>query len=232
MLKKAEQLGWIKGLNIERRGDASCVISHILYADDSLLICEAKEEQVFYLKGVLLVFEAVTGLKVNLAKSSMFSTNAEHCIGDLAELMRCEVEQLSTSYLGLPLGARKNEQRIWQGVVDRCCKKLIPWKKQYLFLRGRLTLVSSVMDGIPTYLMSLFQIPVSVEKKLNTMRSNFLWEVNAEKRKLHLVKWQKVMTVKKGGGLGVRNLRFHNKSLLINGYGDVMIEKRASGRIL
>lgn len=113
--------------------------------------------------------------------------------------MGCKVEKLPTIYLGLPLGAMKNEQRIWQGVLDSCSSRLTTWRKQYLSFGGRLTLISSVLDGTPAYLMSLFQLPVSVEKRLNTMRSNFLWEGNVEKRKIHLVKWQKVMIVKKGG---------------------------------
>lgn len=65
-----------------------------------------------------------------------------------------------------------------------------------------------------------------MEKKLNTMRSKFLWERNADRKKLHLVKLQKVITAKKGEGMGVRNLRMHNKSLLYN-CGDTMIERKA-----
>lgn len=70
-----------------------------------------------------------------------------------------------------------------------------------------------MLDVIPTYLMSLFPIPVSVEKKFNRMRSQFLWEGKAERKKYHLVKWQELIKDKKGGGLGVKNLKPHNKSL-------------------
>lgn len=35
-----------------------------------------------------------------------------------------------------------------------------------------------------------------------------------KKRRMHLVNWQKVMRNKEAGGLGVRNLKLHNKSLL------------------
>lgn len=77
-----------------------------------------------------------------------------------------------------------------------------------------LPLINSVLDGIPTYLMSLFPIPGSVEKKLNSMRSKFLWEGNSEKKKVHLVKWQEVIKDREVGGLGVKNLKIHNKSLL------------------
>lgn len=69
-------------------------------------------------EGVLLAFEAVSGLKVNLAKSRLFSINADHYIEELADVMGCKVENLPTVYLGLPLGAKKNEQ--WT-----CCRVLL-----------------------------------------------------------------------------------------------------------
>lgn len=47
------------------------MVSHILYADDTLLFCDVDPTQVGYFRCVLLCFEAVSGLKVNLGKSEM-----------------------------------------------------------------------------------------------------------------------------------------------------------------
>lgn len=74
---------------------------HVLYADDTLILCEAIKDQLLYLRGILLAFEAVSGLKVNLAKDSAFSINAEDDIDDLVRVMGCKVEPLPTTYLGL-----------------------------------------------------------------------------------------------------------------------------------
>ncbi|XP_075074399.1 uncharacterized protein LOC142162001 [Nicotiana tabacum] len=177
LLQKAENLGWIRGLKCRRSEGA---ISHILYADDTLILCETAIDQILHLRGVLLAFEAVSVFKVNSAKSNV------------SVLM----------------------QNIALGVLDRCRSKLVPWKKRHLSFGGRLKLVNSVLDGMPTYLMSIIRMPTTVEKKLSAMRNKFLWEGNADRRKLHLVKWQEVMKGIKGEGLGVRNLRLHNKSLL------------------
>ncbi|XP_060170473.1 uncharacterized protein LOC132601405 [Lycium barbarum] len=211
MLKKAEHFGWIRGLKVRRNEGEELNVSHIVYADDTLILCEAENAQLLHLRGVLLAFEAVSGLKVNLAKSSVFSINTEHCIDELADVIGCKVEQLPTTYLGLPLGVNKNDSRLWYGVLDRCSGKLVPWKRQYLSFGGRLTLTNSVLDGIPTYLLSLFKMPTIIEKKLNTMRNKFLWEGNAVNKTFYSGRWQEVIKGKKGGGLGVRNLKLHNK---------------------
>lgn len=60
--------------------------------------------------------------------------------------------------------------------------------------------------------MSLFPLPVKVEKRIDALRRNFIWQGNREKKSYHLVKWSTVITPKKRGSLGVRNLKMHNKS--------------------
>lgn len=167
MFKTTVRSGWIKGFKMEGHSGNNIEISHSLYADDTLLMCEADRNQVLHLRVVLLAFEVVTGLKINLAKSSMFSLNADSDINMLADIMGCKVEKFPTTYLGLPLGAKFKDKSVWNGVIDKCEKILAPWKQQYLSLGGRLTLVNSVLDGIPTYLMSLIPIPASVEKKID-----------------------------------------------------------------
>lgn len=109
-------------------------------------MCEAEREQVLHLREVLLAFEAV---KINMAKSSMFSLNVDTDINMLADIMSCKIEKFPTTYLGLPLGTKFcAEWCNWE-----CEKKLTPWKQQYLSFGGRLTSVNSVFDSIPTYLI-------------------------------------------------------------------------------
>ena len=43
--------GFISGCNIKGREGAALSISHLLYADDTIIFCEAKEEQLLYLIG-------------------------------------------------------------------------------------------------------------------------------------------------------------------------------------
>lgn len=122
MIKTAVRSGWIKGFKMEGHSGNNIEISHSLYADDTLLMCEADRNQVLHLSVVLFAFEAVIGLKINLAKSSMFSLNADSDINMLADIMGCKVEKFPTTYLGLPLGAKFKDKSVWNGVIDKCEK--------------------------------------------------------------------------------------------------------------
>ena len=52
-------------------------------------------------------------------------------------------------------------------------------------------------------------------KKLDKMRRKFLWQGNKEAKGYCLVKWETMLLSKKDGGLGIRNLRLQNESLLL-----------------
>ena len=66
MLKRVEGAGLIRGFQaVGSRGVGECV-SHFLFADDTILFCDADVEQILHVRMLLLCFQAVTGLKVRL----------------------------------------------------------------------------------------------------------------------------------------------------------------------
>lgn len=87
----------------------------------------------------------------------------------------------------IPLAAKRKSKGMWNGVVEKCEKKLVNWKNQYLPWGGRLTLVNSVLDALPSYMMSVFPIPASVLKRLDAVRRNFLLKGSEDKKKFTLL---------------------------------------------
>lgn len=57
------------------------------------------------LHSILLCFEAISGLKVNLTKSEIVPVGEVQGVEKLAQLLRWKVGSLPMKYLGLPLGA-------------------------------------------------------------------------------------------------------------------------------
>ena len=68
--------GFISGCNIKGRDGAALTIPHLLYVDDTIILCEAKKEQLLHLSWILLWFEASSRLKINLNKSELIPVGA------------------------------------------------------------------------------------------------------------------------------------------------------------
>jgi hypothetical protein len=80
-------------------------ISHLLFADDILVFCEANPDHLRFLRVLLVCFEAVSSLKVNLAKSLLVPVGNVDNVVELASILGCGTSSLPLKYLGMPLGA-------------------------------------------------------------------------------------------------------------------------------
>ena len=103
---------------------------------------------------------------------------------------------------------------MWDPVIHKFEKKLSSWKRQYLSLGERITLIKACLSNIPVYYMSLFKMPKVVVERLDLICRNFLWEGKSNKKKLHLMKWSEVIKPKSCGGLGLGDLKYKNAALL------------------
>ena len=70
MLDKAVRDGLMSGIRVGPTGN-SLQVTHLLFADDTLVLCDANLGQILFLQLVLFWFEVVSGLKINMGKSSM-----------------------------------------------------------------------------------------------------------------------------------------------------------------
>jgi hypothetical protein len=212
LMKKAVGMGFFKGIRLCDSGEH---ISHLQYADDTLLVGEACVENLWTMKAILKWFELISGLKVNFLKSKLIGINVEASFLDsAASFLKCVVGLLPFTYLGLPVGANPRRLSTWNPVLDVIQRRLASWKNKYVSLGGRVVLLNSVLSAIPIFYLSLFKMPVGVWKKLVRMQRRFLWGGVAGNSKISWVSWQDVCRTKREGGLGVKDLRIMNISLL------------------
>ncbi|RVW78844.1 hypothetical protein CK203_043107, partial [Vitis vinifera] len=74
MLLKAEERNLLEGFRVGRN---RCKVTHLQFADDTILFASPREEEFQTLKSLLLVFGQISGLKVNLDKSNLFGINLD-----------------------------------------------------------------------------------------------------------------------------------------------------------
>lgn len=161
MVAKAEVLGLLEGFSPSAGGLS---VSFIQFANDSLFMLKAKREMLENLRCILLILEVVSGLGVNLSKTTLSHVGNVPNIEELASIFGCAVVPLPITYLGLPWGANATSKSIWNPVVERMKRKLSSWKGRYLFKGGKLVLLRSVRTNVSIYYMSLFLAPGSVLK--------------------------------------------------------------------
>jgi hypothetical protein len=126
------------------------------YADDTLLIMEGCDKQLFVLKALLSSFAAETGLRVNFSKS-MIELNT------LLSTFGCSIGSLPFTYLGLPLGLTKPKVDDFMPLITRYEKRLVS-TSLFLSQAGKLQMVNSVFSSLPTFYMSTFHLHVSIRE--------------------------------------------------------------------
>ena len=141
LISRAKDGGFTEGFRVKERNDARVKVSHLFFADDTLIFCDASKENLEYLSWVFMWFEVCSGLKINLE--------------EFAEVLGCKVGSLPSTYLSLPLGAPYKSSKVWEGVEERFKKRLALWKRQYLSKGRRQTLIKSTLSSLPIYFMSL-----------------------------------------------------------------------------
>ena len=71
ILKKTEECGLLRGFHVGPVNNIGIRISHLLFANDIILFCDASREQLLSTRLALTCFQAFTGLKVNVGKSEI-----------------------------------------------------------------------------------------------------------------------------------------------------------------
>ena len=111
-----------------RRGEG-LQISHLLFADNTLVFCEESSDQMTYLSWLLMWFEVCSSLRINLEKSEMILVERVHNIKGLSLELGCKVGGLPSCYLGIPLGVAFNSLAMWDGAEERFRRRLAMWKR-------------------------------------------------------------------------------------------------------
>ena len=192
LLAREEENGRLHGVSISRYAPT---ISHLLFADDSLLFCQTKQKEVQVISDILEFCAVASSQCINLEKSSVFfSSNTMRVQRDWIKnaLGVKEVEKFE-SYLGLPMLIGRSKYQVFSFLKERVWKKIRGWKGKLLSKAGKEVLIKAMAQSIPTYMMGVFQLPVKLCDELNMMCVRFWWGQCGDDKNIHWKSWESLV---------------------------------------
>nr|KYP65031.1 Transposon TX1 uncharacterized [Cajanus cajan] len=191
-------------------------LSHLFFADDILLFCQASEDQARLVAPLLEEFSRSPGLRVNLTKSKFVSSRrvSQRRIDTLEGLLGISYTAQIGKYLGVPITHGQPRCADFYDVMDKIQGRLAAWKAKLLNKAGKLCLVKSTISSIPVYSMKSLWLPQAVCNRIDQVCRRMLWAKADNTRFWSPVSWDVVTQSKELGGLGVREARRVNVSLL------------------
>uniref|UniRef100_A0A2N9G3W3 CCHC-type domain-containing protein n=1 Tax=Fagus sylvatica TaxID=28930 RepID=A0A2N9G3W3_FAGSY len=211
ILEACDNNSW-KAIKASRTGPS---FSHLFFADDLLLCTEASSNCCHTITRILEDFYLQSGQKVSLSKSKVFfSPNVNTLRQHLCGILGVSSTPNLGKYLGFPLRSNGRSTRDFDFVVEKVQAKLSSWKAKLLSPVGRVILVQSVTSAIPTYYMQNVALPIRVCFNLDKLNKDFLWGSIDERKKMHMVSWDKICRPRDLGGLGLYSTKARNLALL------------------
>ncbi|GJS67975.1 RNA-directed DNA polymerase, eukaryota [Tanacetum coccineum] len=210
---------------------SSLMLSHMFYADDVIFVGQWCDDNINTLVQVLECFFHASGLHINMNKSKLMGVLVDdEKVKQAASKLGCLILKPPFSYLGSKVGGSMHRIQAWNEVVDRVYARLSKWKMKTLSIGGRLTLLKSVLGSMPIYHMSIFRVPMSVLRRLESIRSHFFNGHDPNSKRTSWVKWKNVLASKEKGGLGVSSLYALNRGLMFKWCGGSLLKIHLNGR--
>ena len=172
LINNAMHEGKIQGYSLCRTGPK---ISHLFFADDSLLFCRASLGDVTTIQNILEVYETASRQQINKEKTTLFfgKSVSKEVKNSVKELLGVLGIKRYEKYLGLPAIVGKNRSASLNYIKDRVWSKLQGWKEKLLSQAGKEVLLKAVVQTIPTFAWDVSSFQWSYVGILRCLSRNF-----------------------------------------------------------
>lgn len=172
LFKDAERSGQLHGCKVCKGAPS---VSHLLFTDDSILFFQSSITEARRVEEILNIYEVASGQAINYSKSGIvFSSNVVDVLQDAISFILEVWGSLDMNrYLGMPSLIGRRKKAVFSYLKDRLWKKIQAWSKTCFSKSGKEVLVKSVVQALPTYMMSVFLLPTSLMEELERMMNSF-----------------------------------------------------------
>ncbi|XP_013607556.1 PREDICTED: uncharacterized protein LOC106314175 [Brassica oleracea var. oleracea] len=213
VLNQSETQGKVHGIKLS----SSCpAVHHLLFADDSLLMCDATVCENEEIKSYLKLYGDASGQVINTSKSSIIfgSGISQQQKMEIQEVLDIMKEGGEGTYLGLPECFKGSKKDLLNFIKERLEGRLQGWYTKTLSMGAKEVLIKSVALALPIYAMSVFQLPKELVVRLTSVIVEYWWSSGDKKRKIPWVAWQKLCKPKDQGCMAFHDIGRFNQALL------------------
>lgn len=158
LLTQAEKKGIVTGVPTSKNGPR---LSHLFFAYDCLLFCKANLVEWRCITKILEKYEVASGQCLNKNKTSIFSRNTSlERRNEITQLLGLQTTHSFDKDFGLPALVGKSRYLSLRILRRKCGAASIIGKIKFLSQAGKEVLLKAVVQAIPMYNMSVFQLPV------------------------------------------------------------------------
>ncbi|XP_060210305.1 uncharacterized protein LOC132637192 [Lycium barbarum] len=158
-------------------------INHLAYADDIVIFTGGNN------RSIKLILKQIK--RINRMRSATDFMNKDFLF----------------NYLGYPIYVGKKRNSYFDNMLAKIIKKLNGWQSKMLSFGGRIVLIKSALQVIPTYILSAIQPPKGIIKLMEKHFCNFLWGSKEGKNKYHWSSWENLCYPKDESGIGIRRMQ-------------------------
>jgi hypothetical protein len=136
----------------------------LLFADDSQLFFKLNGEHAKHIKEVLLVFGKGTGQQLSPTKCSVLVREGAgpESANEVKRILNVERVDFDVKYLGLPVPEGRMKRGVFNSIKEKYAKRMSGWNERLMSQVAKEVLVKSVAQALPTYMMSIFKIPLGL----------------------------------------------------------------------
>ncbi|KAL2894886.1 hypothetical protein RDABS01_010795 [Bienertia sinuspersici] len=117
----------------------------------------------------------------------------------LSSILQMPIQEGFRGYLGVPTDFGQHKKDLFAGIIKSVEGRLESWRNVFLSQAGRLTLIKSVLTSLSNHVLSAFKIPGCIADR---------------SKGVHWRSWAFITRPKEQGGLGIRDVKMLNRSLL------------------